>query len=66
MNLGGLEILIIVAAIVLLFGAGQLPKIAKSMGTFISDFNSAKEEAEEAFKTKKKTKTEKNKSKKNK
>jgi TatA/E family protein of Tat protein translocase len=45
MNLGVMEILLIVAAIMLLFGAGQLPKLAKSLGSFISDFNNAKEEA---------------------
>jgi Sec-independent protein translocase protein TatA len=38
---------------VLLFGAGQLPKLTKSQGSFVSDFNSAKAEAEDAFKSKK-------------
>ena len=62
MSLGGWEILVIVAVVVLLFGANQIPKLAKSMGSFVSEFNKAKEEAEKTVEelsiTKKTKKTE--------
>ncbi|GBR77074.1 sec-independent protein translocase protein TatA, partial [Candidatus Termititenax persephonae] len=43
---GGMELIIIGVVIVLLFGGAQLPKLARSLGGFFSEFNAAKEEAE--------------------
>ncbi|MDR1997002.1 MAG: twin-arginine translocase TatA/TatE family subunit [Candidatus Margulisbacteria bacterium] len=59
MNFGGWEILVIAVIVVLLFGGAQLPKLAKSMGSFVSEFSNAKDEAENALKIKKTKKTEK-------
>ena len=41
--IGTSELIIIALVIILLFGGAQLPKLAKSMGRFIADFNDAKE-----------------------
>lgn len=41
--IGTTELIIIAAVIMLLFGSAQLPKLAKSLGNFINDFNEAKE-----------------------
>ncbi|GBR76329.1 sec-independent protein translocase protein TatA [Candidatus Termititenax persephonae] len=51
-----MELIIIGVVIVLLFGGAQLPKLARSLGGFFSEFNAAKEEAEEALEFKKSTK----------
>ena len=50
---GTTELLLIAVVVVLLFGGAQLPKLAKSMGSFLSEFNAAKDEAEEALRDKK-------------
>ncbi len=41
--IGTSELIIIALVVMLLFGGSQLPKLAKSLGNFISDFNKAKE-----------------------
>ncbi|MDR1453653.1 MAG: twin-arginine translocase TatA/TatE family subunit [Candidatus Margulisbacteria bacterium] len=51
--LGGTELLLIAVVIILLFGGAQLPKLAKSLGRFITEFNEAKDDAEEALQIKK-------------
>jgi sec-independent protein translocase protein TatA len=51
--LGGTELLVIAVVIILLFGGSQLPKLAKSLGRFITEFNEAKDDAEEALQLKK-------------
>jgi len=38
MNLGGPELLLIVAVIVLVFGASQIPKLARSLGQAQREF----------------------------
>lgn len=38
MNLGGPELLIVLAVILLLFGARKLPELARSMGTAKREF----------------------------
>jgi sec-independent protein translocase protein TatA len=43
-NLGVLEIGLIVGAIVLLFGATRIPKLAKAVGESVKEFKKAKEE----------------------
>ena len=44
--LGGYEIILIVAVILLLFGAKKLPELAKGLGKGIRDFKSAAEDSE--------------------
>jgi sec-independent protein translocase protein TatA len=47
-NIFGPDLLIVVIlAVVLLFGAGQLPKLAKSMGEASKEFKKTQREAEE-------------------
>lgn len=41
--IGTTELIIIAAVIMLLFGSAQLPKLARSLGGFINDFNEAKD-----------------------
>jgi sec-independent protein translocase protein TatA len=41
---GGTEILIILAIVVLLFGAKKIPELAKGMGTGIKEFKKASRE----------------------
>ncbi len=41
--IGTTELIVIGGVALVLFGGAQLPKLAKSLGTFISDFNAAKE-----------------------
>jgi len=41
--IGTMELIIIALVVILLFGAGQLPKLARSLGDFINEFNRAKE-----------------------
>jgi sec-independent protein translocase protein TatA len=48
--LGTTEIILIVLAIFLLFGASRLPKLAKSLGESRRAFKEGMEEAENAFK----------------
>jgi sec-independent protein translocase protein TatA len=44
---GGPEMLIILAIVVLLFGAQKLPKLARSTGQSIGEFKRGREELEE-------------------
>ena len=41
MNLGPTELLIVLAIIMLLFGAAKLPKLAKSLGESAKEFKNA-------------------------
>lgn len=53
-QIGLLEIVLIVAAVVVLFGATQIPKIARSIGEGLKEFRKAvknKEEGDEDGKT---------------
>ena len=45
-NLGGGDLLIILAIALLLFGAKRLPELAKGMGQAVKEFNKAKDEFE--------------------
>lgn len=45
MNLGGPELLIVLAVVVLLFGARKLPELARSMGTAKREFEAGTREA---------------------
>lgn len=44
MNLGGSEMLIILAIVLLLFGPSQLPKMARGFGQAIREFKKAQHE----------------------
>lgn len=46
MNLGPTELIIILAIILLLFGAKKLPDLAGSLGKSIKEFRKASDEAE--------------------
>jgi sec-independent protein translocase protein TatA len=48
MNLGPLEIGLIVLAIVLLFGGAKLPKLARSLGSAKSEFEKGTKEGKRA------------------
>jgi sec-independent protein translocase protein TatA len=43
-------VVVIILAVVLLFGAGQLPKLARSMGEASKEFKKSQQEAEEEAK----------------
>jgi sec-independent protein translocase protein TatA len=45
-NLGTTEILLIVGAIVLLFGAKKIPELAKGIGNGIKEFKKAQKDAD--------------------
>ncbi len=45
-NLGGGDLLIILAIALLLFGAKRLPELAKGMGSAVKEFHKAKDEFE--------------------
>ena len=47
MGIGFWEIILIVAVIVLLFGATQIPKIARSLGEGLKEFKKAVKDAKE-------------------
>ena len=47
MGIGIGEIIIIVAAIVLIFGATQIPKIARSLGEGLKEFKKSVKESKE-------------------
>lgn len=47
MNLGPTEVLLIVGAIVLLFGAKKLPEFARSLGKAKQEFKQGLDEAED-------------------
>jgi sec-independent protein translocase protein TatA len=44
MNLGGPDLLIILAIVLVLFGAKRLPELARGLGGFIKEFQKAKDE----------------------
>jgi sec-independent protein translocase protein TatA len=44
-------IIVLVIAVVLLFGAGQLPKLARSVGEASKEFKKSQQEAEQEAKT---------------
>ena len=54
--LGTTEIILIVLAVFLLFGASRLPKLAKSLGESRRAFKEGMEEAEREFKAEEETK----------
>lgn len=54
--LGTTEIILIVLAVFLLFGASRLPKLAKSLGESRRAFKEGMEEAEREFKVEEETK----------
>lgn len=45
--MGAQELLIVLAIVLVLFGAKKLPELARSMGTSIKEFRKASEEADE-------------------
>ena len=51
-GLGSSETLILVLVIVLLFGAGRIPELAKSLGKGVREFRKAAKEMEEEDKPK--------------
>ncbi len=53
-GLGGSELLIILAIILLLFGGAKLPALAKGLGQSVKEFKKAANENEEDEKTEKK------------
>ena len=44
MSIGGMEVLLIMAIVLLLFGASRLPALARSLGKASSEFKKGKEE----------------------
>ncbi len=46
LGLGGPELLIILAVLILLFGAKKLPELAKGLGKSVNEFKKASAEAE--------------------
>jgi len=47
MGIGKTEIIVIILVIVLLFGASQIPKLAKSLGEGLKEFKKAIKDAKE-------------------
>lgn len=56
MRLGVPELLVILAVVLLLFGATRLPKLAKSLGEAVREFRKGTEEVEEQSQQGRKTK----------
>jgi sec-independent protein translocase protein TatA len=50
LNMGGMEWVIIVFAILLLFGGRKIPELMKGFGSGIREFNKAKNEVSEQLK----------------
>lgn len=50
-GLGGPELLLILAVLILLFGAKKLPELAKGLGKSVNEFKKASKDAEEEDKT---------------
>ena len=46
-NLGGMEVVLLVFVVLLLFGAKRLPELAKGLGKSVKEFKKAASEAEE-------------------
>lgn len=44
MNIGGMELFVIIAIVLLLFGPSQIPKLAKGMGQAMREFKRAQRE----------------------
>ncbi len=44
MNIGGMELFVIIAIVLLLFGPSQIPKLAKGMGQAMREFKKAQRE----------------------
>ncbi|HEY8933321.1 MAG TPA: twin-arginine translocase TatA/TatE family subunit [Rariglobus sp.] len=53
-GLGGAELLLILAIVVLLFGAKKLPELAKGLGKSVKEFKKASTEADEEESSEKK------------
>jgi len=49
-GIGPTEMLLIFAALLLLFGATKLPELARSMGTSMGEFKKAQKESEQSLK----------------
>lgn len=49
-GLGVPELILIIAAVLLLFGGKKVPELMRGMGRGIKEFNDAKEDAKSAFK----------------
>jgi sec-independent protein translocase protein TatA len=47
-NLGGPELFIILAIVLIVFGAGRLPSVMRDMGSGVREFRKAQSEAPEA------------------
>lgn len=56
-NLGGMEILIIVLIVVVLFGAKKIPELAKGLGKGMKEFKKAVKDIEDDIKIDDKNKT---------
>ena len=50
LNMGGMEWVVIVFAILLLFGGRKIPELMKGLGSGIREFNKAKNEVSEQIK----------------
>lgn len=50
LNMGGMEWIVIVFAILLLFGGRKIPELMKGLGSGIKEFNKAKNEVSEQLK----------------
>jgi len=57
-RVGVTELIIILAIVLIIFGAGKLPKIAKSIGEAIKEFKKATKEKESGEETKQEKKEE--------
>lgn len=44
MNIGGMELFVIIAIVLLVFGPSQIPKLAKGMGQAMREFRKAQRE----------------------
>lgn len=48
MNLGGPELLILLAVVLLLFGSSKVPQLARSLGSAKREFETAQNDGDEA------------------
>jgi len=56
-NLGATEIILILLAVVLLFGAKKIPELAKGLGNGIKEFKKATKDVEKEIDTEEKSKS---------
>ena len=56
MNIGPLEVILILVVVVLLFGAKKLPELARSLGRSMGEFKKGKEEGAKMLEEEKDTK----------